>query len=339
MTPRLGLALGGGAARGLAHLGVLDALREAGVRPDIVVGTSFGALMAAATLCRRGDAREVERSACGFVEGEAFRRSKLAFLRRQHDVAEGGASYSVRDAIRRGLEYGPSAPDAQMFPVNEMRAAFRMLVPDIAIESLGVQFGAVAADLETGEELLFDRGSLRLAVEASSAIPGLLPPVRVAGRLCVDGGWVEKVPVRAARSLGADFVIAVDVAAELADSRGLLEGAGVVHRADAVQAARFKATQLANADAVIACDVARFGWADFAHARDLAQAGREAAQAALPRVQEQIERAGGCSGWLRRIAAGFAATRMTESGGGHGALEIVHVRAAQEFVPDCRRSN
>ena len=144
MRPRVGLALGGGAARGLAHLGVLDALRDAGIHAEVIAGTSFGALIGAATLCQGGDPRAVERSACSFVESETFRRSKLAFLRQQHGAEESGATYSVRSAIRRGMAYGTSAPLTEMFPADEMQGAFAMLLPDLAIESLGMRFGAVA---------------------------------------------------------------------------------------------------------------------------------------------------------------------------------------------------
>ena len=331
MRPVLGLALGGGAARGLAHLGVLDVLASAGLGIDVIAGTSFGSLMGAAVLCRGGDAAAVERDVLAYVGAEAFRRSKLHFLRSRLGEDEAGATYSVREAIRRGVSYAASPRDAQFLPVAEFEAAIEALVPDRLIESLPIRFGTVAADLETGEELLFDSGALRPAVRASCAIPGLLPPVSVSGRLCIDGGWVEKIPVLAARALGADVVIAVDVADELADTKGMLEGPGVIHRADAVQSARFKAMQLAGADAVIRCEVGDFGWADFGRASDIVSAGREAARLAMPVMLERIERARGGVSWLGRIAGAMAARTVRSA-----PLRVTRL-AAQAASPEGRK--
>lgn len=320
----LGVALGGGAARGLAHLGVLEVLASARCHIDVVAGTSFGSLVGAAVLCRGGDAAAVGRAVLAYVGAESFRRSRVHFLRSRKGGAGPRGGYSVREAIRHGPAHAASSPDASFLPVAEFGAAIEALVPDRLIESLPVRFGAVAADLASGEELLFDGGSLRLAVRASCAIPGLLPPVPASGRLCVDGGWVEKIPVLAARALGADVVIAVDVADELADTSHMRDGPSVIHRADAVHAARFKAMQLAGADAVIRCGVSDFGWADFGRAREIVEAGRRAAMLAMPTVLERLDRARGPAAWLRRVAVSTATRHAAQP---NEPLELIRLAA------------
>lgn len=293
MSARLGLALGGGAARGLAHVGVLEVLLDAGLRPAAIAATSFGALAGAAVASRGLDARAARGVAAGVeahVRSDAFRRSKLALFRRTKDMP--GRAMTIRDVVRRGVRPSLDFPDATLLPAGEVAASIDALVPDAAIESLPCAFGSVAVDVATGEELLLDRGSLRLAVHASCAIPGLMEPVPVAGRMALDGGWADKVPAGPARELGAECVVAVDVSDELADTKDMQSGLNMVHRGDALRSHRLKSIQLREADVVIACDLVRFGWADFELAADIVEAGRVAARAALPRVVAALETSG-----------------------------------------------
>jgi NTE family protein len=152
-------------------------------------------------------------------------------------------------------------------------------------------------------------------VKASCAIPGLLRPVAVApGRLVIDGGWVAKVPVAAARRLGAELVIAVDVSDELGDSADLTSGPGIVLRGDALSAHRLKRHQLALADAVLAVPLARFGWADFVLHREIVAAGREAARAALPALRERLRAESSALAGVRRSVLRLVAPPRTAGG-------------------------
>jgi len=176
---RIGVALGSGSARGWSHIGVLRALKDHGIEPDIITGASVGALVAASYASDQLD------------ELEAWVRSltKLDVWRLLDATFSGG-----------GVMSG-----------NRLMQAINGQLEDCLIESLPIRFGAVAADLDTGEEIQLCEGSMLDAVRVSSGMPGLFTPVNHAGRWLIDGGVVNPVPVSLCRELGADYVIAVNL--------------------------------------------------------------------------------------------------------------------------------
>lgn len=174
--PRLGIALGSGSARGWAHIGILRALEQAGIVPDVVSGTSIGALVGAAYASARLDRLE-----------EWVLEIDWWDIIRYMDLRRGGVEG------------------------ERLMRAFGERVEDASIESLPKPFGAVATDLFTGREVWFQEGSLLEAVRASIALPGLFSPVRYQERWLVDGGLVDPLPVSLCRALGADRVIAVNL--------------------------------------------------------------------------------------------------------------------------------
>ncbi|NMQ19606.1 patatin-like phospholipase RssA [Candidatus Competibacter phosphatis] len=174
--PRLGIALGSGSARGWAHIGVLRALEQAGIVPDVVSGTSIGALVGAAYASGRLDPLE-----------EWVARIDWWEIIRYMDMRRGGVEG------------------------ERLMRAFGERVEDVPIETLPKPFGAVATDLLTGREVWFQNGSLLEAVRASIALPGLFSPVRFQERWLVDGGLVDPLPVSLCRALGAEQVIAVNL--------------------------------------------------------------------------------------------------------------------------------
>jgi NTE family protein len=177
--PKVALALGGGAARGFAHIGVIKALEAQGIFPDIVVGTSAGAVVG--SLYAAGH--------------NGFDLQALAIQMEEGQVSD----WSVPD---RGIFKG----EALQHFVNEA-------VGNRPLEKLNRLFAVVATDLQSGEAVVFRTGNTGMAVRASSTVPGVFQPVTINGHEYVDGGLVSPVPVRIARSLGADFVIAVDISA------------------------------------------------------------------------------------------------------------------------------
>ncbi|HUJ01236.1 MAG TPA: patatin-like phospholipase RssA [Usitatibacter sp.] len=184
--PAIGLALGGGSARGWAHIGVIRALEEAGIRPDFIAGTSIGALVGAAYAA--GELDKLESWARGMHV-----RNVLRFF----DVS-----------LASGLLKGERL-------IEFIRRDFA----DRPIEELPIPFAATATALHTGQEVWLRTGSTLDAVRASISFPGLFAPVMHEGRLLVDGGLVNPVPVSLARALGADIVIAVDLSSDLVGSR------------------------------------------------------------------------------------------------------------------------
>ena len=176
--PSIGLALGGGAARGLAHIGVLEALSEAGLEPQIVAGTSIGAIAGGFYAAGRLD--ELHSLARGLT---------LRQLLRYLDVNLSGSSLMTRQAP--GKDARP--------PISAICIS----------KTLPKKFVAVATELGSGQEVWLTKGSLAAALRASYALPGILKPIRIGGRWLMDGALVNPVPVSAARALGAQFVIAV----------------------------------------------------------------------------------------------------------------------------------
>lgn len=256
--PRLGLALSGGAARGLAHVGVLKVFEEHGVRVDRVAGTSAGALVGGA-LAAGMSAVEIEKI------GRSLRWRDLG---RMTVSRLGVQSNAVLEEYVR-----------EHFPVSRF-------------EELPTPFAAVATDLRTGAAVVMrDEGDLGFAVRASCAIPGWYVPVTDAkGRQLVDGGLVANLPVSVVRALGAEVVVAVDVNSEGAKFLGppssvlgvLLQSMLVVQRV-AVEHQR----QLA--DIVLSPAVGHLRWDELARADEFIEAGVEAARAAMPAIKELLE--------------------------------------------------
>jgi NTE family protein len=174
---RIGLALGGGAARGLAHIGVLEALKEAGLEPEVVAGTSIGAIAGGFYAAGRLDELH------SLVRGLTLRQ-----LLRYLDVNLAGSSLMTGKRLEKTLASH---------------------IGDLLIETLPKRFAAVATELGSGQEVWLTKGSLAAALRASYALPGILKPIRIGGRWLMDGALVNPVPVSTARALGAQFVIAV----------------------------------------------------------------------------------------------------------------------------------
>ncbi|MCE1162563.1 MAG: patatin-like phospholipase family protein [Thiomonas sp.] len=185
--PRLGLALGGGAARGMAHLGVLRALAEAGIEVDIIAGCSIGALVGAV-------------AASGSTDG----------LEATFKTFDWRKTLSFFDVV---------FPRAGLIDGAKVTALVREHLPDTRIEALPIRFAAIATDLRSGAEVVLRSGDVIDAVRASIAVPGIFTPVRAEGRVLVDGGLSNPVPVSVVRAMGADRVIAVDLNHGVVDGR------------------------------------------------------------------------------------------------------------------------
>jgi NTE family protein len=290
---RVGVAFGGGAARAFAHIGVLRTLLRADIPVHIVTGCSMGAIIGggyAASL----DVDETERRMLAYVEGEAFRGKALDIFRGTRDPAD---RFSLMRFLKRGIYYGRMFFKASFFTMEEFRQAVEGIVPDVSIEDLKVPFACNAAHLKTGEERIFDKGLLRPAVMASSAIPGIFPPVPIGEDAYIDGGWVDPIPVRAARALGADFVIAVDVSYRIRTAAEYQRGFSLVNRGVEIKTHRLIELSRSLADAVVRVDVDDIAWADFVRAREIIVRGEEAALKTVDEMSTKIWR----EKWKKRI--------------------------------------
>lgn len=275
-APRLVLALGGGGARGLAHVGVLQALDQAGIVVAGVAGTSIGAIVGG-IYAAGGSAREHGRRLARLLA--AAPRSPFPSGRRRRRFRDwfDAAAYLRDDLFGLGRDDGTLLEAAIVAWVGERR-----------IEDLALPFVAVATDVRSGEAVLLDRGPLAAALHASSALPGVYLPVSIDGRLLIDGGVVQNVPVPAARRLGGEVVLAVSVTPDL-EQVVPTTGLGLLARAETIRAARDETLALAEADVAIRVPLPRrIGVFDFEHAAAVIARGREVTQASLPRLREAL---------------------------------------------------
>jgi NTE family protein len=285
---KVGLALGGGAARGLAHLGVLRALVRAGIPIDVIVGTSMGAIIGGAYAATR-DIEELERKVRIRLDSEEFKKTKVKFLK-ESKQQRGGLLFSVANLVRKGIFYGVSSMRPSFLSAEAFATSFETILPEEPIESLPIRFGAVALDIESGHEVVICSGDLHHAAKASSAIPGILPPVKLNGRTLIDGGWVDKIPVMPAFLLGADLVIAVDITAGLEGVPNLTRGVDIMVRADAIKDSTLVSHLRRLADLIVTPDVKSVHWADFGAYDRCIAAGDEAAQKAVPQIKSMLRR-------------------------------------------------
>jgi NTE family protein len=254
--PRIGLALGGGAARGFAHIGVIQALEDAGIRPDLVVGTSAGSLVAAL-----------------YASGKSG--NQMAVLAQAMDES----AITDWSFPGRGLIRG----EALARYVREQTGSRN-------IEQLTLPLGIVATDLDSGAAILFQRGDVGSAVRASSAVPAVFQPVRIGNREYVDGGLVSPVPVRFARQMGAELVIAVDISA-LPDGNATGDPFKMLLQTFAIMGRSINQFELRDADLVLRPALPGVSSADFTARAKAMQAGREAVGRALPELRLRIEKA------------------------------------------------
>ena len=291
MEPKICLALGGGAARGLAHLGVLKVLEDAQVPIHMIAGTSLGAMMGG-LYATRPDATYWMERVNQFLHSYVSRKTRLEFIRKlEQPKNEGGGFFSdMSFLIRKGYFWGVTATQSAFIGEQEYRDLINPLIPDISIEKTTIPFACVSTDIANGKRFMYTAGSLRTAISASCALPGIFPPVKDNGMLLVDGGWVERVPVLCARDMGADIVIAVDVSSDIAHFEKK-SGLDIVLRADAVTRIYLNQILVRGADVVIHPAVGDTHWADFSNPKKLFKQGETAAHEKLMSIRTAIHRA------------------------------------------------
>lgn len=249
------LVLGGGGLRGFAHVGVLRALEEAGISPDIVVGTSAGAVVGAAY-------------ASGLSAGQIEAIASDVKLSSLIDLTLSSSGLMRGNNIASWIDSVTSGEPIERFPRR---------------------FGAVATELRTGHAVLLDRGSPGAAVQASAAVPGINVPVAYKDGHLVDGGIASLVPVRFARAMGADFVIAVDIYCQGPTSEGLA-APSVLLRVMRVQSCLISASEAAEADVLIAPPVGVSGMSAKDEQKNAISAGYAATVEALGRVESRLSK-------------------------------------------------
>jgi len=254
-VPKLGLALGGGAARGFAHIGVIQVLEENGIKPDMVVGTSAGSVVAAFY-------------ASGKTGGQ------LQWLADSMDESQ------LTDWTVPFMSRGMLRGDALGRYINSQLNGAK-------IEDLKMPLGIVATDLQTGDGIMFRRGDIATAVRASSAVPSVFEPVRIGNKDYVDGGLVSPVPVRYARQMGADIVIAVDISSRPEDAK-TTDMLKVLLQTFSIMGKSISQLEMAQAEVVVRPAMPDVGSTEFAARKKSIEAGRAAMKLALPALKAAL---------------------------------------------------
>lgn len=287
---KIGLALGGGGAKGLAHIGVLQALEEEKIPIDLIAGTSMGALVAGVyALYPQSDM--VIRKFRDYLASKTFQKTNPEFL---HDHVDKeiskfeGIFQRFSRFIKKGFFYSQSLAKKSAISEEIFQQNMEMLLDDVEIQNTIIPLAVIALDLKSGEEVVIKKGSLRKAVSASCAIPGILPPIKFQGKELIDGGWIDKVPIRPLREMGADLIIAVDVAEGLDEMEDLSTGLGIFLRSYEISRYALSNWQLKEADILISPDVSDIHWADFGHFEHCVQAGINATKEKIPIIKKFI---------------------------------------------------
>lgn len=256
-VPRVALVLGGGAARGFAHVGVLRVLEQERIPVDLIVGTSVGSLIGALYAEER-NSFELEWTAFQLEKDDLFDYGVMNVVT--------GMSFAAGDRLEKWI--------TEKIKVRN-------------IEDMKVPFAAVATDLNWGTRVVLDRGSVARAVRASSAIPGVFPPVSHVGKLLVDGGVSDNIPIAVAREKGADIVIAVDISENLGNTniRNIVD---VVLQATNIMFALNVEHSKRGADVLVTPRIGDVGMLDFGQKKRCMLAGIDAARDVVPRIRQAI---------------------------------------------------
>jgi NTE family protein len=282
--PGIGLVLSGGGARGAAHVGVLRVLEELEIPIDCIAGTSMGAVVGG-FYAAGWSPDEIERELLAIDWAELFRgeapRRSLSFRRKEDDLR-----YIDFDAGLRGgrikLPHGAAASSVLDFL---LRSKTLNVAGIRDFDQLPIPFRALAADLTTGDEVVLDRGEISRAIRASMSIPGVFPPVEAGERVLVDGGVLNNLPVEAARAMGAEVILAVDVSTPLRRREELGSITGIAFQALSLASQRRVNEQKRDADILLEPDLGVIAMLDFPAMAAAIRNGEDAARGASSRLQ------------------------------------------------------
>ncbi len=277
--PRFSLVLGGGGARGLAHVGVLNVLEREGLRPGLIVGTSMGAIVGG-MYAQTPSAAVVQERITRLIRSKPFQRIVLDAF------AHEGAPDTLRTVsqlygrMRRGYGILKSVWSPGIVEVPVLLDFLSHLLDDVPFGKCVIPFASVACDIRTGKEVICRTGLMLKAVAASSAIPGVVSPVRLKGRWLVDGAPTSMVPVDAALEISRLPVVAVTVTRAVGGTR-MTNAIDVVLRAGAIARLRLTEYNLRDAAVVMRPNVGSFGWAEFRSVGRIIREGERVAEKAL----------------------------------------------------------
>lgn len=285
---QFGLALGGGGARGLAHIGVLKVLEEENIKIHSITGCSMGSLVGG-LYAYYGNAKEVEDFIFRAMEHPKFLEMGIEKLSDNYQHSDKSYFEQFYDYVGTRIQALKALNHLSYFDEKISDDIFSM-IPDVKIENLKIKYSAIATDLLLGEEVNFTKGSLRQVIKASSAIPGIFPPVKLDNYFLVDGSASESVPAGKVREIGADRVLGVDVThciKAIDQPQNIFE---ILYRAEDITSYKLSELRLKEADLIIRPKVRHLTWADYDQTSEIITAGEEAAKENISEIKKLMNR-------------------------------------------------
>jgi NTE family protein len=289
LKKKTGLVLGGGGARGLAHVGVINVLCAEGIPIDYVSGSSMGALIGG-VYAQHPDAAILDTNVRTFLKGPRFKRLGVNNFKKKSEKDPDDVLRQLTRRVKRQLVINLAANRLSLLKAERLQIAITSLLENSLIEDCKIPFACVASDLRSGESIVFDQGQIRLAVEGSSAIPGFLPPVNFNGHLLVDGGVSNNFPIDVVKNMGAKFVIAVDASLNFDNTVDVDNVIDLVIRSAQITIRHLDKHLIEHADIIIKPDIGDIHWSEFNRVDELIEKGETAAKKAIPKIKTLLKR-------------------------------------------------
>ena len=294
--PSIGLALGGGGARGIAHIGVLQTLTDGGIVPDLIAGTSAGAIVGA-MFASNPDANWVEQRFREFLDSRAFSDLGTDRLARRHNQVDGMSPFGRR--LQDHVVVNLSLMRQFAIPREKLNSAMEFLVPARRFEDLELPLVICATEIQTGQAVIYDSGDLISALSNSAAIPGVLESERHDDRIIADGGVVLPMPVEPLASR-VDFIVASEISKRSFPPMEHINIHSMIMRAEQITQRSLAQQQASRANFVLTPDVMDLHWSQFEHFDQLLSNGRQEVETELPALIQRLNQFSSIQGRLRR---------------------------------------
>ena len=270
-------------------MGVIRVLLENSIVPDLIAGTSIGAIIGAMLACH-GTVEAVAQKMQDYIASDSFKKIGIDLFSEDNGKSKyDGLLDALSHIIRKEIFFNISLTHHQSYvSLDAYLDNINLLIDDIDIQDTKIPLAIICTDVHAGEMAVLTKGSLRKAVAASSAIPGIFPPINFEGKLLLDGGWVNQLPAGPCRDFGADLVIAVDVANELQQEFSHESGLDLIRRSNSITRNLLTRMQSREADILITPDVGKLSWVSYECIDSCINIGETAARKELPAIKKKI---------------------------------------------------
>lgn len=281
------IALGGGGARALAHIGVLKVLEENNIKFDYITGTSMGSIIGA--LYALGQCpEEIEKTLKHYIFNILFSKMNM---QKMQDESQSTSTGSLIRKARRFVKYGSQEGGNAFLSTSVLEDMVNTIVPDIDISDTHIPFACVATDITNGREKIFTKGPLRKIILASASIPGVFPPVNIDDVWYTDGAHVNVTPVSVAKMLGADFILASDVKSKLKTLETLpTNSKDIMNRCNFIATHLFYEILIQGADVVIEPNIKQISWSEFNKFKLMVSEGKKATEEKLTEIKSRLKK-------------------------------------------------